>query len=852
MDEADIYSLYASRTPDSRDPPIYPPNYASSRGLSGPRAMGERARLFHLGGRELTLKPVEEYVPQPFEDQFATSATLNRHRSTRDLIKRFEAMTVEESGCTSGSLIPLHPMVLTVPTPQDEKKTSPLRQSLRNIISVFKKGRPFKDKDEPLSFRSTAQEQMGQVSDEPSSPHFYVHSVPLRSLPAEEQALMPIMDETWSPNVFEIVFSGKPPARFAVGTAKERSSWVSAIWDASLRANNTDSLSSGEEHHEKPILTVDTSVTKPSLVCKGIRTHKELVPVPPPKTDMPENQPLLRVDIPPQAVRPFSRQNTASPITPITITQRFESLTAPFPPFKVHSPSVLNLSQKSVVKQRLAEMERQVSTDSGTPSVALISRFTTPAASPLKTPPTSPSPSSHTFCGPISLAWQPERTVPHNSTGSVASPTSSVFSGSKSAFRIRDEMRKERCIMEQAAESNGSLKGPLNSSAARAVIDRPNASLLLERVDAVGADVRALRMGLEDMAHRETRDLKQIEKLGRAVGEIRKAVMSEEEIVLKNEKPGSAEDVKGKLSAAMQQALEKLDIIGGGPDNAEIMAFLRDDQAQRTAQVEQQADNARYLNELNGWLDTFARNNAAHVESISEAVQRLCHELDVGTITKDGVLDGSEPPTLLASLRHLIVQGQAREQESEDLRQALGQVIALLNEDMRLNAEMRNAYTSGSVQRLMDGQRQELEQMVQTLETRLSEEIRGSRLRFIEAMKEATEISIQGPVALAKHLFLLTLTHILGNVDELKRAMMKETLLQTREASRAQRRRQALDKEVAEMLALRASLKQNPRPVDVNDETSYERLAPEPERARSVRPGDIVNVGGLIMHFAEG
>jgi hypothetical protein len=60
---------------------------------------------------------------------------------------------------------------------------------------------------------------------------------------------------------------------------------------------------------------------------------------------------------------------------------------------------------------------------------------------------------------------------------------------------------------------------------------------------------------------------------------------------------------------------------------------------------------------------------------------------------QQGAPAGDQPLTLLANLQKVLAQGQTREQENVDLRQALGQVITALNEDMRLNAELRNAYS---------------------------------------------------------------------------------------------------------------------------------------------------------------
>jgi len=295
MDAADIYDLYASRTPAKFEPPPDIRSPQPSRGLAGPRRMGPREDQYRSGQRGTGLHPVEEYLPQPFEDQFASSDGLYRHRSTKELIGRFEALA-EASTSSLNQIAPNPRTSLHVPPAKAEKKSSPLRLSIRNIISVFKKGqKPVKERDDLPSFDVPpgSEEPENHSANAPSrsklcasptyairsgvvlylqrpeagshilsvwsecectlhSTHLLlshksstgvpstkvlslgsctsVHSVPLRSLPAEEQGLMPTMDGAWSPNVFDVVFNGKPMERFAVATAKERSGWVSDIW----------------------------------------------------------------------------------------------------------------------------------------------------------------------------------------------------------------------------------------------------------------------------------------------------------------------------------------------------------------------------------------------------------------------------------------------------------------------------------------------------------------------------------------------------------------------------------------------------------------------------------------------
>jgi len=46
----------------------------------------------------------------------------------------------------------------------------------------------------------------------------------------EQKALLPAMETSADPKVFELFFDGKEKRRFAAPTVKDRAAWVSAIW----------------------------------------------------------------------------------------------------------------------------------------------------------------------------------------------------------------------------------------------------------------------------------------------------------------------------------------------------------------------------------------------------------------------------------------------------------------------------------------------------------------------------------------------------------------------------------------------------------------------------------------------
>lgn len=268
----------------------------------------------------------EEYGPEPYEEYFSVPASkgrlglddARRPRSTKELIKRFESISADNSPMslsghgtrgTPGRIHEGNPSLFTPPS-KVEKKTSPLRQSFRNLLSVFKKGK--RSGKERMEHYETPSDSEPPVESVPSgllkrenerdpftfygrapssricaSPTYSLHRGPLLHLSppvptssifpvwvtcdatlhgshilltsattqgiqgtvvvslractdikslapdeiaAEQRALLPAMEDSTDPKVFELFFDGKESQRFASPTVKDRAAWVSAIW----------------------------------------------------------------------------------------------------------------------------------------------------------------------------------------------------------------------------------------------------------------------------------------------------------------------------------------------------------------------------------------------------------------------------------------------------------------------------------------------------------------------------------------------------------------------------------------------------------------------------------------------
>ena len=265
----------------------------------------------------------QEYGPEPYEEYFSIPVSKDRlglddarrPRSTKELIKRFESISADNSPvslsghgtrCTPRRIHKGNPSLFT-PPPKVEKKTSPLRQSFRNLLSVFKKGkRSGKEKMEHYETPSDSEQPVESVllkhenERDPftfygrtqssricASPTYSLHRGPLlhlsppvpsssnfpvwvtcdatlhgshilltsattqgiqctvvvslractdikslatNEIAAEQKALLPAMEDSTDPKVFELFFDGKENQRFASPTVKDRAAWVSAIW----------------------------------------------------------------------------------------------------------------------------------------------------------------------------------------------------------------------------------------------------------------------------------------------------------------------------------------------------------------------------------------------------------------------------------------------------------------------------------------------------------------------------------------------------------------------------------------------------------------------------------------------
>ncbi|KAF8554737.1 hypothetical protein OG21DRAFT_1034271 [Imleria badia] len=228
-------------------------------------------------------------------------------------------------------------------------------------------------------------------------------------------------------------------------------------------------------------------------------------------------------------------------------------------------------------------------------------------------------------------------------------------------------------------------------------------------------------------------------------------------------------------------------------DNSEklqaILDHLRMDEEQRKLQVDQQVDSVRYLNELNSWLESFVNGGTVHIQSVAANVEQLCAHLG---IPSESDAAGNQPSNqgMLGEIRHLISSVQTKALGEGQLEASVGELMNVVRDQMKNGTEQRTALVTDSVLEIINQQRHEQEQMLRALSTELTNEIRGERLRFVEAMKEATAINVQ------------------AHVEHFKAELGREVAAMTQDVGRLHQEKQVIEQQIGDLFAFYSKQKQ--------------------------------------------
>ncbi|KAJ3866631.1 hypothetical protein EV359DRAFT_36274 [Lentinula novae-zelandiae] len=204
-----------------------------------------------------------------------------------------------------------------------------------------------------------------------------------------------------------------------------------------------------------------------------------------------------------------------------------------------------------------------------------------------------------------------------------------------------------------------------------------------------------------------------------------------------------------------------------------MLNLLRDQNEKNTERDLLQTDSVRYLNELNTWLETFVNGGTSQIQVLSTTLQQVLHSL--GAIASQ---DGSAIPGLFHDVQEQAQRGQVHNQDAT-LHTSLNNAIGLRN----CQGGASDPISPQAIVELIERQRQDHEGLMRLLTNELSNEIKGERLRFVEAMKEATAINVQ--------------TH----VEEFKKELKREVHGMTQEVGRLHQEKQSIENQIADLFA---------------------------------------------------
>ncbi|KAF5380426.1 hypothetical protein D9615_004641 [Tricholomella constricta] len=632
-----------------------------------------------------------------------------------------------------------------------------------------------------------------------------VRSLAMQQLDPEESALLPRRGDLEEFKVFEVLFEGRPREKFAANSVQERAGWVSAVWDTILPSQDPPTGVGNEPARADKITkesALSASCSLKSFVASYPRKYETLRPITG-NTHARSPQPdelFISEYIPTNSTGLPSVLSGFSLYQPIyhEFEPTFGRATTPgtnrtklFSVVPWHSPTQ---SQDMLRNQSGRSSAADSILDSyGDPIVDKASQY-----SPTQAVTESTEDLSDGKCPTAdrkgSLVTSPvlESTVELLHDQSAKNYDQMENLGDQVLSLQNDIQRLPREIalaidmdahsnvvskmvakLEEQARSNGEVLG--------SIYDKMEKHQQRGRAGA-SDDSANLAQGLQSIREQLSKDLSAIStKLDSA--ELRNAAsptdMNNVEASRTAAVTSSTVDISGLhakldnvLAVSSATASAVRDTIPSSVEASKIeeklthaVALLEKDSTQQAVQAHQQGESVRYLNELNSWLEAFVNNGTSQLQSLSTGVEQLCR--DLGSVEGGG-------STVLADIRQLALSTAMRDQSSVALQASMDGLFAMLSEQSL-------ASNIATVAALIDRQRQDHEGLMRALSSEISNEIKGERLRFVEAMKEATAINVQ------------------IHVEQFKKELKREVVQMTEEVGRLHQDRQAMQSQIADL-----------------------------------------------------
>ncbi|KAJ8462001.1 hypothetical protein ONZ45_g18093 [Pleurotus djamor] len=501
---------------------------------------------------------------------------------------------------------------------------------------------------------------------------------------------------------FELVFEGRPLHRFACFTSQDRAIWIDLIWESILSL------------HEK------AKGRMTSIPSERIR-HPQVAA-----------DPYMNQSPPFQQAYSFQQEETVRPQSQISQVQSFldvgKTLLPPLviangcpslttsactstAPSSTRSPSIANLGALSVVKNRISQLERQGSYDSSIDRSSRTSKAHHPnlldnagdnildyytnkldgPVSPLESVTLTNERPGSSDIAPTKLA----QATAHSPTANHSRNTAT------------DDLLKDLC-----AKVEHVLK-----YCEKQVHSTPSSTEL-----GILATLKEISTRLEDT--RRQHDLK-FDGITSNIQRNANQGVPELNLILQ------------KIDQLQQSRLHGSQELGAAKPNSheanantdKLITLIQAELSDRAAQYQQQVDSVRYLSELNTWLENFVTNGTSQIQAVAANVDHLCQTLCYDTSPNTG---------LRHDVQQILAEGRSREHTMKVLQSNMN-----MNSGLHQQAQITVAAPTEMINDIIAHQRREHETMLATFVQEITREIRGERLRFVEAMKEATAINVQ-------------------------------------------------------------------------------------------------------------
>ncbi|KAF8332830.1 uncharacterized protein EI90DRAFT_712607 [Cantharellus anzutake] len=178
-------------------------------------------------------------------------------------------------------------------------------------------------------------------------------------------------------------------------------------------------------------------------------------------------------------------------------------------------------------------------------------------------------------------------------------------------------------------------------------------------------------------------------------------------------------------------------IVEDSSELRDIKELLSTNGTQQESLIVQASENARYLQQLNQWLEGFLQQHSHQGQAIFSGVNQL---LDMNSSSQQSA---SSTTQMLGQIHGLLPEFRQR----DAMLDAVHQNLQLLTQQVdQVVQRTQISLDPRAIEVMLHRHHVETEGLIRTLASEISNEIHGERLRFVEAMKEATSVNLHNQI----------------------------------------------------------------------------------------------------------